>query len=370
LVSPLVIVIVFASVALAPASGGGFIRGGDVSFLQQLEDSGAVFMDDGVARDALDIFRDHGFNYIRLRIWHTPSSGYNDLDKTLLMAARLKQKGFGFLLDFHYSDTWADPGHQYKPAAWADLPFDALKDSIYTYTRHVIGELKDQNTLPDMVQIGNEIACGMLWDDGRVCGSFNTPEQWQRLGELVGEAIRGVEDGITPEDSVRVMIHVDRGGDNGGCRWFFGNLLAQGVDFDIIGLSFYPWWHGTMADLRANMDDLAVRYRKDIVVVETAYPWTLSWCDDRHNPVGLPEHLHPGYPASVDGQRDFLIDLMGTIGDVDDGRGLGVFYWSPEYISAPSVGSSWENLALFDCSGNLLPSIAAFDSTIGGPDGD
>jgi arabinogalactan endo-1,4-beta-galactosidase len=327
------------------------IKGADVSFLDQIEDSGGVYAEDGVARDALEILKDHGFNYIRLRIWHTPPDRYCNLERTLAMAARINDLGLGFLLDFHYSDSWADPGKQTKPVAWADLSFDDLKDSVYLYSRGVIAALDSQNTLPDMVQLGNEIICGMLWDDGRVCHPFDTPDQWAKFAALVSEGIRGVNDGAGARGSIRIMIHIDRGGDSGGSRWFFDNLLTHGVDFDVIGLSYYPWWHGTMDNLSANLEILAERYDKDIIVAETAYPWTLDWFDNTHNIVGLPEHLHPGYPASVDGQRQFLIDLMEVIRSTPGNRGRGLFYWSPEYISAPALGSPWENMTLFDFSG-------------------
>jgi len=354
------------STGLKASPGKPFVKGADISFLQQIEDNGGVYTEDGVPRDALDIFKDHGFNYFRLRLWHTPSGGYCNLEKTLLMAQRIKQRDLGFLLDFHYSDTWADPGKQYKPASWTGISYDALKDSVYAYTRHVIEELKAQNTLPDMVQIGNEIICGMLWDDGRVCGAWNTPEQWQQFAGLVKEGIRGVEDATDAGDSVRIVIHIDRGGDTGGSIWFFDHLLAEGVDFDVIGQSFYPWWHGTLGDLEANLDTLAKRYGKDIVIAETAYPWTLGWYDDTHNIVGLPEHLHEGYPASVEGQKAFLLDLMEIVAGVPDCRGAGVFYWAPDWISAPGLGSPWENVTLFSFEGEALSSMAAFDSAMAG----
>jgi arabinogalactan endo-1,4-beta-galactosidase len=360
----------FGGGGAAPAGAAGsrigtsrtseFIKGADISFLQEIENHGGVFRDDGVATDLLDILKDHGFNYARLRIWHTPQTGYCGLDSTLLIAARIKAEGLGLLLDFHYSDTWADPGKQYKPGAWQGLGFDALKDSVFEYTHRVVRRLRDQNTLPEMVQVGNEIICGMLWDDGRVCGTFNTPEQWDKLGELISEGIRGVQAALEPGDSVRIMIHIDRGADMGGSIRFFDNLLARGIDFDVIGLSYYPWWHGTLDEVEANLDTLARRYDKDIIVAETAYPWTLAWFDDMHNIVGLAEQLHAGYPATVDGQEAFLEDLMDIITGTSACRGLGVFYWAPEYISVPGMGSPWENLTLFDFEGGLLPSIEAF----------
>jgi arabinogalactan endo-1,4-beta-galactosidase len=335
-----------------------FIKGADVSFLEKIEDLGGVYTDGHVPMDLLDILKAHGFNYVRLRIWHNPPEGYCDLESTLRMAARAEEKGFGILIDFHYSDTWADPGRQTKPAAWSAAGGEALRDSVRRYTKQVVEALGDQGTLPDMVQVGNEISCGMLWNDGRVCGTFDTPRQWDEFAALVKAAILGVRD--ASGDAVLTMIHIDRGGDNAASRWFFDNLRERGVDFDIIGLSFYPWWQGSFDDLQANLTDLAARYEKGLIIAETAYPWTLGWHDRVHNPVGLPEHLHPGYPATVEGQKDFISALMRIVAGVPGGRGLGVFYWAPEYVSVPPAGSSWENLALFDFQGEALPALDAF----------
>jgi len=339
-----------------------FIKGVDISYLQQIENLGGKYTEDGIEKDALDIFKDHNVNYIRLRLWHAPTSKYNNLDKTLLMAQRIKEKGFKFLLNFHYSDTWADPAHQTKPAAWAGLSFPDLKDSVYQYTSKVIQALKGQNTLPGMVQIGNEINCGMIWNEGRVCDSYNTTQQWDGLAELINEGIRGVKENLDAQDSVKIMIHNWDAGDNAANRWFLDRITARGVDFDIIGQSYYPWWHGNMSAVRTNLNDLAQRYDKEIIIVEAAYPWTLSWYDNTNNIVGLESQLHPGYPASVEGQKTFLIDLIQIILEVPEHKGAGIFYWAPEYISVSGLGSSWENLTLFSFQGEVLNSITAFDS--------
>jgi arabinogalactan endo-1,4-beta-galactosidase len=339
-----------------------FIKGVDVSALLEVEEHGGIFKEDGIPKDALQIFKDHGINFIRLRIWHTPATGYNNLDKILLMANRIKSIGLKFLLDLHYSDTWADPGHQIKPAAWENLTFNELKDSMYEYSHYIISALKDQGTLPDMVQIGNEITCGLLWDDARVCEQFNTSQQWLKLADLINEGILGINENLGPGDTVKIMIHIDRGGDNTGSRWFYDHLLEQNVDFDIIGLSYYPWWHGRLSDLELNLDDLAQRYGKEIILVETAYPWTLDWYDNTQNIIGDSSQLHPGYPATVAGQKSFLSDLINLVRNVPDNKGLGLFYWAPEWISVPPFGSPWENVTLFDFTGELLNSISAFDS--------
>jgi len=343
------------------AQNKDFIKGVDISFLNQIEDNNGIYYENGVPGDALNIFKNNGINYIRLRIWHTPEDGYTNLDKTLLIAERIKALGLKLLIDFHYSDTWADPGWQSKPADWENLSFQLLKDSIYYYTFNVITALKNQNTLPDMVQIGNEIICGMLWNDGRICESYNTFQQWDQFTQLVKEGIRGVKESLSPGDSVKIMIHIDRGGDNAGSQWFFNNLIALGIDFDIIGLSYYPWWHGNLKNLKYNLNDLALRYNKEIIVVETAYPCTLDWFDNTHNLVGDTSQLHSGYPATVDGQKSFLNDLIELILKINNDKGAGLFYWAPEYISVPALESSWENLTLFDFNGELLSSIEAFN---------
>ena len=357
------VLLVFLIPYLSNAEKSDFIKGADVSTLAQIEERGGVFKENGVTKDALQIFKDHGFDFIRLRLWHTPADGHCGLQETIEMARRGKSLGFGFLLDFHFSDTWADPAHQTKPAAWSNLSFDTLKDSVLTYTYNVIRQLEAQNALPDIVQLGNEIICGMLWNEGRVCDPYNINRQWQQLAELLNAAKTGILNATGIEDTVKIMIHIDRGGDNGGSRWFFDNLLAQDFEFDLIGLSFYPWWHGTLDDLRTNLNDLSVRYERDIIIAEAAYPWTLQWNDNEHNKIGLEDQLHSGYYATVEGQKNYYADLMQVIRETPQERGTGVVLWEPAWITAPGFGSPWENLTLFDFNGNVLPSISVFDNT-------
>lgn len=338
-----------------------FIRGVDISFTPQIEDLGGKYKLNGVEKDVLDIFKENGANYVRLRLWHTPKDGYCGLAKTIAYAQRVKAKGLKFLLDIHYSDTWADPGHQTKPIAWAGISYGALKDSVYSYTKYVIEALKNQNAPPDMVQIGNEITSGMLWPDGRVGGSGDQTQAWKQFGELVKQGILGVKDaaGSVP---IKTIIHIDQGGKNSVCRWFFDNLIAQGVQFDLIGLSYYPWWHGSLTQVKDNLNDLSTRYNKDIVIAETAYPWTLQYADNVGNIVGSSSQLQPGYPATVKGQKDFLIALSKLIKDTNNKKGIGFFYWEPGYISVPPIGSPWENCATFDFNGEALNSLIAFQN--------
>ncbi len=336
------------------------IKGADISFLPQIEDNDGKFYDNGSEEDLILILKSHGVNSIRLRIWNDPIDGYCSKNQTLDLAKRLKNEGFQFLLDFHYSDSWADPSRQNKPLRWSTLSFLELKQAVYNYTNEVITELKNQGTTPDMVQIGNEITCGFLWNTGRVCGDFNNDAQWNQFADLIRAGITGVRDGLEGE-TVKIMLHIDRGGYNIGSRWFFDNILEKNVSFDVIGQSFYPWWHGSLEDLKQNLEDLALRYNKEICVVETAYPWTLNWSDTTNNIVGLEGQLLEGYPATVQGQKQYLLDLKTIISEVPSSKGIGFFYWAPERISTTNFGSSWENLALFDFNGNVLESISTFE---------
>ncbi len=337
------------------------VRGVDCSLLDQVEANGGVYSENGIPGDALEIFRDHGINLVRLKLWHSPADGFNNLSHVLTMAQRVKDLGLSLFLDFHYSDTWADPGHQAKPATWVDLDFSTLNDSLYQYTLAVLQALKDQNTTPDLVQIGNEIPCGMLWDDGEVCGAFNTETQWDQLEELVTTAISAVRDSQSPGDSTQICIHYDNGGNLSGAEYFFDHLIPRITDFEIIGLSYYPWWHGSLEDVQSTMSGLSTTYSKKILIAETAYPWTLDWADNTNNIVGLENQLLEGYPPSVAGQHNFLNELINILFDLPGQAGMGLVYWAPDWITTNTFGSPWENLALFDFDGELLSSIDTFD---------
>ena len=244
----------------------GRVLGADISFLPQLEERGMKFNDKGIQKDAIQILKDHGFNYIRLRIFNDPAAdsgyapkkGFCDLEHTKQMAKRIKAAGLKLLLDFHYSDTWADPGKQFKPSAWKGLSFPVVKDSMYAFTKKVITELKAQGTAPDMVQIGNEINHGMIWPDGHV----------SHLDSLAQLIKAGTDAVLQVDPSIIMLLHIALGGQNDESVFFLNNMLSRGVYFDVIGESYYPKWHGTLDDLGNNLTDLATRYSKDIIVVE------------------------------------------------------------------------------------------------------
>jgi Arabinogalactan endo-1,4-beta-galactosidase len=336
-----------------------FIKGVDISTLQALEDKNVKFYDGGIQQDLLTIMKNHGVNYVRLRLWNDPvqADGYNDKAHVLAMAERVKAAGLKLLLDFHYSDFWADPGQQVKPAAWKDLSFADLKTAVYDYTADVMSDLADADAYPDMVQIGNEINSGMLLPDGSTSNMDN-------LAGLISEGVKAVRDTTPNGQTTQIMLHLAEGGNNSKFRSFFDAMKARNVDYDVIGMSYYPFWHGTFQQLKSNMDDIAARYGKPIVVAETSYANTLENGDDHPNTVGENETKLVGFEASVANQKLVTETVLNTVAHVQGGLGLGVFYWEPAWL--PGVGwkkgegNAWENQAMFDYDGNALDSLNAF----------
>ena len=327
-----------------------FLAGGDVSLLAREEQLGQVYKDVGRPRDALAIFRSHGWNCLRLRLWVHPTGAdlyVSDLPHTVALARRIKQAGFFLLLDIHYSDTWADPGKQSKPAAWQDLPFDRLTRTVHDYTQNVIMALRRGGATPDMVQVGNEIIGGMLWPDGK---NWGPGHDFTRFSMLLKAGIRGVKDGSVGVPTPLIMVHIDRGGDWDGTEHFFDGIRAQGVTFDVIGESYYPFFHGPLSQLKTTLDNAAARYGKPVVVVETGYPYR----DD-----GRGASAGATYPKTPEGQRQFLQDLVTTVRATPGGLGRGVIYWAPEWIPVMGLTGSWNGTTLFDDSGNALPGIGA-----------
>jgi arabinogalactan endo-1,4-beta-galactosidase len=344
---------------LAPGQTALTIFGADISSLKKSEDFGGIYREmDGTPGDALQILKDHGLNYARLRVWVDPADGYHNKEKLLEMALRFKEKGIKLLVDFHYSDNWADPGKQIKPAAWENYDFEQLKQAVYDHTFEVCSSLVAQGTPPDMVQVGNEINAGMLWPDGRY-------DQLDNLAELLKSGYQAVKDCST---TTLVMLHIAEGGDNELAKWWFGNMTARDVPFDVIGISYYPFWHGTLAELQFNLNDITARYGKDVIVVETAYGFTEENNDFLGNIVS-PEMAISGYPLTPDGQRAMLRDVMAIVRAVPNGRGLGIFYWDATWTAVegngwdntdPNTGNAWENQALFDYDSIVLPALDEF----------
>lgn len=361
-----------------------FIKGADISTLLEAEQHGAKFYNqNGQQQDAIAILKANGVNYVRLRLWVDPQDasgktyggGSNNLENTIALAKHVKALGLKLLLDFHYSDFWTDPGKQFKPKAWEKMDYPQLKTAIHDYTRDTIARFKKEGVLPDMVQIGNEINGGMLWPEGKSWGQGGG--EFDRLAGLLNAAISGLKENLTGGEQVKIMLHLAEGTKNDTFRWWFDEIAKRGVPFDIIGLSMYTYWNGPISALKANMDDISRRYNKDVIVVEAAYGYTLDNCDNAENSFQAKEEKDGGYPGTVQGQYDYIHDLMQSVIDVPDHRGKGIFYWEPTWIAVPGTtwatkagmkyihdewkeGNARENQALFDCQGKVLPSITVF----------
>jgi arabinogalactan endo-1,4-beta-galactosidase len=318
----------------------GYAVGADLSFLKQAEERGVAFKDGGVAKPGLQIFRDHGYNWVRLRLFHTPTRLPNDLAYTIASAKAAKALGFKILLNYHYSDTWADPQKQTLPKAWEGKSHAELVKAVFEYTRDTIAAFREAGAMPDMVQNGNEITPGMLWPDGRL------PENWDNFADLVKAGIAGVDAGRADAPRPLIMVQIEKSGNVAATRYFFDNLISRGVAFDVIGQSYYPWWHGSLLELGECLTFMAEQYRKEIILVEVAYNWKPT------------EYLNAPapYPESPEGQREFLEEVQRAVLATPHGLGKGVFWWEP----AVSPGNL-RSRGMFDDEGNGLPVVGVFD---------
>ncbi|MDA1361367.1 glycosyl hydrolase 53 family protein [Glycomyces luteolus] len=373
--------VAFATASPAQAVRDDFYMGIDPGTLIDVERSGVVFSDGGAQDDALSIMADNGANLVRLRLWNNPYSasgqpyggGTSDLAKTIAMAQRAKALGMDVLLDLHYSDFWADPGKQIKPKAWSSLSYSQLTTAVRDYSRSVVSQMAAAGATPDIVQVGNEITNGMLQPTG-------STSNWSQLGGLLKAGIEGVHQGGS---GIEIALHLDRGGNNAAYRTWFDNARNQGVPYDIIAMSYYPYWHGTMSQLRANMNDVSARYGKDVLIVETAYAHTLTDCDGRGNIFTASHAQESGYPATVAGQTQFLRDLRNAVQAVPNDRGRGLVWWEPAWLGNTSwatqagmtyindfagESNSWDNQGLFNCSGAAVSTLDVFAETTGGGD--
>lgn len=375
--------------AIKTAHRKDFILGVDISTLETVERGGGKFSTaDGRPGSALQILRAAGMNWGRLRLWHTPvnahdviedgrivsrhgepvGGGDNGLAVTLRLARRLKAQGMKWLLDIHYSDHWTDPGKQAKPAAWTRLHGAALAQEVERYTSEVLKALHDQGTDPDMIQVGNEINGGMLWPDGKTWQQ--TPDEQVGGDAAFIALLRAGIRGVRATDALRggrlpVMLHLAHQGDGKSAETFrrvYDGFEAAKLDYDVIGLSWYPYHHDPYDALRDNLRLLSDRYRKPLVVVETAYGHQLD------NPGGgavFNEEgaRRSGYPATPEGQARMLRDVVRAVAAVP--QGLGVFYWEPAWLAVPGAGwrtgdgNGWANQTLFDDRGRALPSLTA-----------
>ncbi|MGB7787082.1 MAG: glycosyl hydrolase 53 family protein [Salinimicrobium sp.] len=321
------------------------VRAVDISGFPEIDQAGTVFFNsEGEQEDFLDILKNSGVNTVRLRLWVDPTNSHSGFEEVKAFSKAIRQKGFSLWLSLHYSDTWADPAHQQKPKAWKELSFNDLKAQVVEYTTTVVEQIE-----PDFVQVGNEINSGFLFPEGNISSN---PAQFKELLEAGVNAVRKTR------PQTRIIIHF-AGYQN--ADWFYGQLTQ--LDYDIIGLSYYPLWHGkNLKELKNTLETLSARYDRQVILAETAYPFTLDYNDWTNNIIGLEEQLIPGYPASMEGQRAFLQDISKILESTESA--IGFSYWGAELVAwngpESKQGSPWENQALFDFNNQALPALKIF----------
>jgi arabinogalactan endo-1,4-beta-galactosidase len=307
-------------------------KGADISWLTQMESAGYKFYDSaGTQQDCIQILKGLGMNSVRLRVWVNPSDGWCGTNDLVVKALRTKALGMKIMIDFHYSDIWADPGHQAKPAAWVALNFDSLTKTVYNYTLHVMDTLIQNGITPDWVQVGNETNDGMLWTDGQISTNGNS---FVNFAALINSGYNAVK---AASSTTKVIVHISNGFDNGLFEWMFDGLKAAGAKWDITGMSLYPAtnnWQTLDAQCLTNMNDMVSRYGKPVMVCEVGMSY-----DD------------------VTNSKAFLEDIIAKTRSVSGENGLGVFYWEPESYN------NWQGYSLgaFDNTGKPTDALKAFE---------
>ncbi len=361
-----------------------FYKGMDLSTIKEVEGLGGRFYDHGEEKDVFEILKSYGMNAVRLRLWNDPygpdgtpyGAGTNDLPTTLELAKRAKAQGMEVLLCMHYSDFWADPGKQRVPKAWRGMDAEQLTEEVYSFTRDTLLAMRRAGAFPDLIQVGNELTNGMLWPQGKLleCGNYDN------LAKFVSAGIRAVR---SLDQEIPIMIHLDNGGNAPMYRNWFDHYLERGEDFQIIGLSYYPFWHGSLEELKNNMNDLAVRYGKELVIAEVSMGFTMADYgvyeklaqEERKGYATKPELVEKlEFPMTKKGQADFMKALFAVIDQVPENKCSGFFYWEPAWIPVPGSGwaneaafqyieekgpggNEWANQALFDYEGQSLPAL-------------
>lgn len=329
----ILIVLALSNVLFAQHKETAFAKGADIGWLPQMEATGFKFFDNnGKETDCLQLLKDLGMNSIRLRVWVNPSddkaSGHCSKEETVAMALRAQKMGFRIMINFHYSDSWADPAKQFKPKAWEKHSFAQLLNDVYNHTFDVINALKVAGVTPEWVQVGNEIPGGMLWPEG-------STDNWPQLGQLLNKGYDAVK---AVDKNIKVIVHVDEGNNNEKFRTFFDNATAQKVRYDVIGLSYYPYWikkdyTETIADLQFNLNDMVQRYGKEVMIVEVG-----------------------GEDDKVQNSYELLTATLKAVKNVPNNKGIGVLYWEPQ------GARSWSHYALsaWQADGKPSPALNAF----------
>lgn len=327
-----------------PIAVDDFIRGADMSYLPLIESEGTVYKHNNAAQDAITTLKNAGCNAIRIRIWNNPADGHSGLAEVKTFAQRVKASGLKVWLTVHYSDTWADPGSQTKPVAWQSMDFNTLKMSVTNYTNEIMTEIN-----PDIIQIGNETNDGMLWPEGKLSSNES---QYLQLVTAATTAVRA-KSGTT-----KIVMHF---AGLTGADYYFNKIKE--IDYDYIGLSYYPIWHGkNLVTLQNTMNALGNLYRKNVIIAETSYPFSFGYNDYTNNVIGLESQIIPGFAATDAGQKGFLSAIKNTVRQST--KGIGFCYWGSEWVAfrGPTAtnGSTWENQSLWDFTNNSLPAMEAF----------
>ena len=306
-----------------------FYKGADIGWLTEMEAAGLKFYNNaGAQQDGMQLLKSLGMNSIRLRVWVNPADGWCNTADVVNKALRAKALGMKIMIDFHYSDLWADPVKQTKPAAWVAQDFTTLKQSVYTHTFTVLNTLKTNGIIPTWVQVGNETNNGMLWPEGKASINMNNFAQLVNTGY---DAVKSID------TSIKVIVHISNGYDNGLFRWMFDGLKNNGAKWDIIGMSLYPTssnWVILNSQCLTNMNDMVARYNKDVMVVEIGMSWT-----------------------DATASNSFIADIITKVKSVNNNKGRGVFYWEPESFN------SWKGYTLgaFDNNGKPTTALDAFN---------
>lgn len=320
------------------------LKGVDMSLLPEIEKSGLTFFNQNdKPEDMLKTLKNKGVNVIRLRLWYDPAEPNSGFESVKTIAKEIQKYDLKVLLTVHYSDSWADPGKQTKPAKWKVLDFNTLKDSVYQYTKKIVNEIN-----PEYIQIGNEINSGLLWPEGKI-------SNLQQMKQLIASGITGVRDA---DKSTQIIIHF---AGTSSSDWFFSQV--SDLDYNIIGLSYYPVWHGKDLDVLKNtLMNLSQKYGKKVLLAETSYPFTLSWNDATTNIIGSESQILPEFPATPVGQKDYLLKIKEILTSID--KGAGFVYWGSEWVSYKGkdskFGSTWENQALWDFTNSALPALDVY----------
>ncbi len=340
-----------------------FYLGADFSYVNEMEDCGAIFYENQQPNDPFEIFSDHQASIARFRLWHTPDwTEYSTLEDVKKSISRAKNAGMTILLDFHYSDTWADPGHQLIPAAWNEITdLEVLGDSLYNYTYNTLNQLFAEGFLPEMVQIGNETNGNILVKAGEPL----YPLDWERNIFLFQRGIAAVQAiNQTYGVDLKTVIHIAQ---PENAFWWFNYAISHGfTNYDIIGISYYPGWsvHDNIRSAAAIVGKMKATYQKEVMIVEIGYPWTLAWADNAANMLSSSNFLKTfGNATSDEIQRDVLTEFSWL---VKENGGLGVIYWEPAWVSTScstqwAIGSHWENATFFDFENNLHKGIGFLD---------